>query len=102
MLGGEFRPHFLRVYCEEVPRDFVPADLIAKYGDDASEVFYRVKVPPTFTLADEPPRTIPARVIPAQPERGIPEKRIPPQHIRAVKEVVNHMWTNKIFPSLFL
>lgn len=101
ILGGEYRPHFLRAYCEEVPSEKVPQKLREKYND-IDEKFYRVKTPPSIILVDEPAKTIPAYTIPAQPERNIPEKRVPPQHIRATREVLENMWDRQIFPSCLL
>ena len=102
ILGGDFRPHFLRTYCEEVPREAVPQKIFERYGGDVDGKFYRVNTPPSMVLVDEPARTIPAYTIPAQPERNIPEKRVPPQYLRATREVLEHMWGRQIFPACLL
>ena len=100
VLGTEYQSRFVRLYCQEVPKEDVPNTVIEQYGP--SEVFYRVKTLPSRILAQEPSRIAPVKIIPANPTRGTPEVRIPERFIRAVDERVKAMWTHEIFPSHFL
>ena len=83
-------------YCEVVPHERVPKDLLDIF-QNPKETFYRVKNPPSYTLAREPERIIPRRVIPADPERDIPEKVIPERRVAAVHETLDAMHYRQIF-----
>ena len=96
LLGSEFRSKFLLTYCEVVPRERVPKDLLETFPS-SKEVFYRVIKPPSYTLASEPERVIPRRVIPADPEREIPAKILPERRIAAVHETLDAMHTRQVF-----
>ena len=96
ILGSEFRSKFLLTYCEVVPRERVPEDLLAIF-QSPKETFYRVKNPPPYTLAQEPARVLPRRVIPADPDREIPAKIVPERRIAAVHETLDAMHTRQIF-----
>ena len=100
VLGTEFKSRFIRLYCQEIPREDIPQFVIDHFG--ASDLFYRVKTLPSRILAQEPSRIAPSRIIPANPARGTPERHIPERLIPAVDERVKAMWNRDIFPSSFL
>ena len=92
----EFKAHFTLTYCDVVPRDDVPSDLLARFpGDD--EKFYRVKSAPSYTLTREPVRVIPGYMKPADPEQNQPEKWIPERKIGPTHASLKGMITHQIF-----